>query len=482
MSNNLAKVSISTGENPADAVRNGIEKLGGISQFVGKDDSVFIKINLTTPTGFPSNVNLDTLVEVMQLCKNAGAKNIRVGSFPFERYSVYRVSEELGFEEFIKHNNGEFVYLDNSDKLGTGKLSEEEMAQLQQDSFQEIELNDSTILYPKSILNADKVICINQVNVHPLFTIQTSMLNIFSSVHSKFRKVSHKEEPGKSYLTSDKYKKDLVEKIFGVFNVKKPDLVINDLFFLMEGAGPFIYKDSKINQTNLVVSGDEAIATDSVTLKILGLEPIKNPIISYAHEKNIGISKISNIELLGEKIENNIIGFKPCAKRLEDINLRKFNIKKGSVCSGCFQQAYMLLNFVKTLMVKDLNYMPNCSLLIGDSPLEPEENDDIIIFGDCTINSTLNRDFRLIRKEVKKKEKKKKKGKKKKEKKEKKKKKEKKDKEPVYKKNKKILELPGCPPNIFDNFKQLLKYFKKSKLPTLNLYYNQIKKVIKTNN
>jgi len=463
MSNKLARVSISTGETPNDALREGITNLGGISQFIGENEKVFIKINLNMPTGFPSNVNLDTLCEVIRLCKQAGAQKIYVGSFAFENFTVKKVSDELGLSEFIEFNEGELAYLDNSDKIGTIKLSDEDKLQLQPDSFREIEILDSRILYPQTILDSDKLICINQVNVHPVFDINLAVLNLYSCIHYKYRRISHDSSKEKSALGSDQFRSNLVAKIFDVYNVKKPNLVINDLFYFMEGAGPFIYKDSKIKLTKYIISGNDAVATDYITLKILGLEPRSNPIISYARKKKMGTTQPEKINLFGEKIDDIDIGFKPCAKKLEDINLQKFVIKKGVSCSGCFLHAYYLLNFIKSLLIKDLNYLPNCSFLMGENPLEPEESTEIILFGDCAINSTINRDFRIIKKEgrniksffLKK--------------------------EILYKTNKKMLPIPGCPPNlIYDNFNLILKYFKKSNLPTLNFYMKNLKFIPKS--
>ena len=130
--NNAFSVSITTGDNPNDAVIKGINNLGGISKFIEKDETVFIKINLTMITGFPSNVNFNTLIEVIKLCKTAGAKKIYVGSFPFENITIKDVSEELGLKEFTEYFGSELAFLDNSDKL---KISKEEKLRLQKESF-----------------------------------------------------------------------------------------------------------------------------------------------------------------------------------------------------------------------------------------------------------------------------------------------------------------------------------------------------------
>ncbi len=457
--NNEVSVSITTGDNPKDAVIKGINNLGGISKFIEKDETVFIKINLTSITGFPSNVNFNTLIEIIKLCKTAGAKKVYIGSFPYENLSIKDVSDELGLKEFLEYYGGELVFLDNSDKL---KISNEEKLKLQKDSFKEVEVQDFIIQYPKIILNIDKFICLNQVNVHPLFNIHLSLLNLFSCIPFKFRKIFAKENAEKDYIITDQYKKKLISRIFDIYDIKKPNLVINDLFHFMEGAGPFIYKDSKINPSKYIVCGNEAIATDYTTLKILGLNPEKNFLISHWIEKNIGILDLEKINLLGENLEEINLTFKQCKKRIEDIYVQKFNIKKGQICSGCFLQSYYLLNFLKTFLLKDLNYLPQCSYLFGANPLEPDSPNNIILYGDCAIKTTEKREFRTIEKEGR-------------------------DIKTLFlkkaimeKKNKRILEIPGCPPNIQDTLNRFLKYFKKNNLPTLNFYMKKLNKTKKT--
>jgi len=145
-----------------------------------------------------------------------------------------------------------------------------------------------------------------------------------------------------------------------------------------------------------------------------------------------------------EEIEINI---EKCVDKLEDIKLQNFSIKTGNLCSGCFKQAYHLLNLMKTNMTKDLKYLtPNNSFLIGDNPPDPNNisKDNIILFGDCAIYSTRKKEFKIIVKESKKKRR--------------------------YKVNKKVLKLSGCPPDISKCIKLLINYYGKKDLPMLNIY------------
>ncbi|MFX0029140.1 MAG: hypothetical protein ACFE8B_08020, partial [Candidatus Hermodarchaeota archaeon] len=179
------------------------------------------------------------------------------------------------------------------------------------------------------------------------------------------------------------------------------------------------------------------------------------------HQKRFGPIDPKIITLLGEDIDNINIFIDLCASKLEDIHLKNFKTNSGQVCSGCFMQAYHLLNILKTYMVKDLKYNPRNVFLVGLNPNEPERFDNVVLFGDCALRSTINSNFREIRISSKKNSANKKKTKKRREENL-----QKKEKVKV-KTNKNILELPGCPPDIFDCLKLIIQYYGKKNLPNL---------------
>jgi hypothetical protein len=296
-----------------------------------------------------------------------------------------------------------------------------------------------------------------------LFKLNFSILNSYSIIPPKYQIIGKNPQAN---LYNDQYKKDLISNILDVFTIKQPNLVINDLFYILEGAGPYLYKDSKIKQTELMIIGDDAIAVDLITLNVLNLEIDDSELIKLAQNRNSETYKFSNIKILGEKIEDNRTDVELCVSKLEDIKVKNFSIKSGEHCSGCIKQAYHLLNFMKTNMDKDLKYNVNNSFLLGKNPTESEKMENTILFGECAINSTKDYKFRNVIIESKKKSKKKKKGKFLKE--------SKSNKKPKLKKkpNKNILELPGCPPNLFNCLKLILNYYGRKNVPNLNLYVN----------
>ena len=214
-----------------------------------------------------------------------------------------------------------------------------------------------------------------------------------------------------------------------------------------------------MKKTSLMIIGDDAIAVDTITMNVLNLELEENDLIKKARNKNINGPKSSSIRILGNKIEEINTNIDLCVSNIEEVKVRNLSIKSGEMCSGCFKQAYHLLNLIKTYMSKDLKYNINNSFLIGETPEEPDKIGNIILFGDCAVNSTKNFNFRKIKIESKKKPISEAKdrilgGKKPKKKKN-------KETKIKVKPNKKILELSGCPPDIFISLESILKYYGK---------------------
>ncbi|MBA7539163.1 hypothetical protein ES705_31442 [subsurface metagenome] len=450
---NSTEVAIIKSSSPSGAITDGIEKLGGISGFVENGDQVFVKINLRTPGGFPVNNNFETIKTIINFCKEAEAKKIFVGSYPFNGFKTDSVAKTLGIQSYIEKLGAEFVFLDDQNKY----------------PLKSVEINGKTIDFSKVILESDRLILLNQVSVDPLFKCTISLLNTYSLVSNQFQKIQKNVRSGKDYLHLDQYKQDLITNILDIFSVKKPSLVINDLFYFLEGAGPFIYKDSNLKRTNLIVVGNDAVAVDLITLRLFEIDLLNSDILLEARNRRLGITDIPNIRLIGENLEDIKLTVDFCVSKLEDINLKNTYMKAGRICSGCFKEAYHLLNLMKTHMTKDLKYIIKQSFLVGEKPPKPESLENIILFGDCAIESTENREFRktiitnnkdyveIAKKKLKKDYKAQ-------------------DKTKVKERvNKKIVELPGCPPSRFDCLNSLISFYGKGQVPNLFFFNNLIK-------
>ncbi len=463
------EVVIIKGSSPQESVLEGIETLGGISTFIKEGDQVFIKFNLTLPGGFPTNTNIDVISTLIDSCKKARAEKIYLGSFPFKGVPIKKISNLLNLEEFFKNIGAELIFLDNSNLFVEKNIKIEQLTKIKEESFSSVNINNKEYLVPKIIIESDKLISVNQVNVNPLFKINTSLLNLSSIVSPKYQELGVSKNEENEYISQDKYKSNLVSNILDIYSVKQPDLVINDLFYVLEGAGPYLYKDSNLKKTNLVVVGKNAVSVDTITLKLLNIGIQNYDLIVEANKRELGIINLEKIKIIRGELGETNIDVDLCVPKLEDINVKNFRISSGEYCSGCFKYAYHLLNFMKTNMVKDLKYNPSNNFLVGQNPPKPDYFSNILLFGDCAISSTKNSNFRMIKKESKKnivdgakdkilkKQKDQKKPKSK------------------IKANKKILEFPGCPPDILSCLNLIMKYYGKSNMPNLSLLKENLK-------
>ena len=449
-------VAIIKGKIPEECISKGIEKLGGISKFINEGEQVFIKFNLNLPHAFPTNSNFNILKRIINLCKKATSGKIFVGSFPCKGIPIKVISDLLGLEKYFENLGAHLAFLDDSNYYSEKKVKLEEIQNLKDKSISEVEVFEKKYRIPKIIIDSDKFIIFNQVNVEPLFKCNLALLNSYSIISGKDREIRSSSKRDKDYISQDQYKQNLISNIIDVASIKKPNIVINDLFYSLENAGPFIYRDSNLKKNRVIILGNDILAVDYITLKLMKIDTIENKIVLEGQKKNLGNINLTKINHLGEDPDNIEIKADFCVSKLEDINLMNCSIKTGKYCSGCFKQAYHLLNLMKTHMIKDLKYNPRNSFLIGENPPDPEYHNKIILYGDCSIHTTKNRSFRKVMKEKKRKAKSSKKVKVK------------------GKRNKNVLEIPGCPPNIFNCIELMLKHYGKENVPNLYLFYQLI--------
>ncbi len=453
---NQQKIAILRDETVKMSILQGIERIGGIQEYIDEGDRVFIKFTLNVPKGYPSNANIDTIKVLIGACRDAGASKIVVSGFPFYGTTIKQISDILGLESFFKKIGADLAYLDFSDKLSFSESTSEKLKLMKIQASKKVTIKNQDFYIPKVVIESDKLISFNQVNVHPLFHHTSSILNSYSLISPEDQEIKIAQPCDKEYLATDQYKKDLASKILDIYSIKTPSLVINDLYYILEGAGPIVFKNSNLIKTGTFIIGNNSFCVDLITSNLLNYPLEKDELLNEAKKRNLGSFDLNAIQIDGTIDELNI-NLKPCQTNLSEIYINEICVQQGMACSGCRLQIYYLLNFVKTMLSKDIKYISDTSLLFGDAPPDPiSDSNNIVVFGDCAIKSTKKSDFR-IKKIIKKKKQK-------------------------LKPNKNILEIHGCPPTVFQSFPLFLEHFRKNNMPILTLLdyiSNQARKTTK---
>ena len=146
----------------------------------------------------------------------------------------------------------------------------------------------------KSVFDVDFVINVPKIKTHNLTFLTGAIKNLFGCVKKREREELHKIDP----LGQTKFSQALID----IYSVIRPKVNLNiiDGVIGIEGLGTPIGNPVKIG---LILASKDAVALDAVVAKIVGFNsPSEIPTIRYAHERRLGVGSISQIDIVGEEI------------------------------------------------------------------------------------------------------------------------------------------------------------------------------------
>ncbi|MHA1731234.1 MAG: DUF362 domain-containing protein [Promethearchaeota archaeon] len=395
------------------------------NMFEGK--KVFVKIDISHPTGPPVTTDPRTLRLLVKKIGEFSPARIGVGGVPGLGFKGKVVCAFLGLEPCLVDLNADLAYLDD---LGTRYIQKS------------VENRDYSL--PSEIFEADVYISLSPGKTHPLFDCSLSCLNASTVLRGREIPLTVERQPGREYCFNDTYQDHFVRRVADILEIRAPDLAIVDCFHFLEGQGTSSF-GSRVATPGFFVVGNNVVATDAVTLDICGFDPLDNRLLRECSIRGLGEVDPSKVTLRSELGSG---GFRPRPAKI-DLNAgtlkpARMDVKKGNACSGCLVQFRGLLDILNSLWAKDIGSLGDVTVLVGENPLEPDDVGHTIVFGDCAIDTTQQGEFRkIVKKKV-----------------------DKKGVEHVsVKPNKKVCQFPGCPPNAFDFFELALKFYGKKALP-----------------
>lgn len=336
----IAKCKDYSSERVTEAVFHTLRLLGGIESFAKRGDSVLIKPNLLSPRAPEDAVTThpEIVRAVIRLVKKTGAQ-ILVGDSP---------------GTFFTSRDVDSVY----EKTGIKRITEEEKVEL-------VKLDKSRIIngYPiaEIALNASLIISLPKLKTHA-FTVMTGAIkNTFGLIPGHFKVECHRNKPKP---------KDFVKTLLDIFEIIKPHLYIMDGIVGMEGDGPAAGDPREIG---LTLASSDAVSLDVVVSELVGLPSYKDIVINEARRRGIGQADISNIEILGEAIE--------------DIKIKDFKLPKTS------HRTELLPDFIVNFLTRLIGFWP----VIDEKLCKKCE----VCKNSCPANAiTINKDVSRINKKI----------------------------------------------------------------------------------
>jgi uncharacterized protein (DUF362 family)/ferredoxin len=256
-------------------VKEAVDLVGGMGAYVSPGERVLLKPNLLSPKA-PEAAALThpTVLEAaIRLVKEAGATPL-VGDSP--AYSAAMSCLKKGeLLPVLEKHDVEFLPFEASTELKnpTGAFKVFEVA--------------------TNVLSVDKIINLPKFKTHGQMAMTLAVKNMFGVVVGGRKTQWHLRVGDKP--------RQFARMIVDLHYLVKPVLSILDAVTAMEGNGP---GSGDPVDLGLLIAGADASAVDTVACRVVGLNPSLLYTLAEAKRAGLGITSLSDIQILGEKIED----------------------------------------------------------------------------------------------------------------------------------------------------------------------------------
>ena len=342
------------------AVRESIDLLGGMGQFVQPGQKVLLKVNLLSAT--PPERGIVThpaVVEAMvRLVQEAGGNPLIAdspgGSVPYTEAGLRRIYEASGLLE-VAERTGAALNWDTS---------YEEVSHPEGFLVKRLEVI-------KPVLEADVVISMPKLKTHVLTTFTGATKILFGVVPGFSKAVFHARMRNVT---------NFALMLLDITSLVKPALVLMDAIVGMEGDGP---STGTLRDVGVILASRDSVALDVVATSMVGFDPLKVPTLREAAARGLWTGKVDDVVTLVASVNEVLVpDFQsPVASPREDVTMgnpfftrhfgplitEHFTLKPvpqrsrcvacGDCVAGCPQQ---IITIVDSLAVIDYSQCIRC--------------------------------------------------------------------------------------------------------------------------
>jgi uncharacterized protein (DUF362 family)/Pyruvate/2-oxoacid:ferredoxin oxidoreductase delta subunit len=263
-----------------EALRQGIDLLGGIGAFVRPGNKVVLKVNLLRPAKPEKGVTTHpAVVEAMvKMVQEAGGEPIIADSpgntVPYTKSGLHLAYRGSGLLE-VARRTGATLNWDTS--------------------FEEVSHPDGVLMKRleiiRPILDADVVISMPKLKTH-VFTLFTGATkNLFGCLPGLTKATYHARLHALPHFSA---------MLLDIISFVRPALVVMDGIVGMEGNGP---SGGPTRPVGVLLLGRDSVAVDAVATSIVGIRPLEVQTLKLAYEWGWWSGRVADIETLGATIE-----------------------------------------------------------------------------------------------------------------------------------------------------------------------------------
>ena len=275
-------VAIVRFEKPSESVHRAVDLSHGLDHLPSKAN-VFIKPNIvfwTRTTPFPKwgVVTTSRVVEDMViLLKERGIDYITIAEGtvtydPRDKETPAHAFESLGYNVLQKRYGVKILNIFDR-------------------PFKKVDLGAGVVLnFNEDILQSDFVVNLPVLKTHAQTIVSLGIKNLKGLIDVPSRKKCHSPHP----------QKDLNYMVARLANKIPPSFTLLDGIYTTE-RGPFF--EGRLRRSNILIASSDIFSVDKVGAKVLGYDPSEIPHLVYASQDFGRPIDLSDVEVVGEKIE-----------------------------------------------------------------------------------------------------------------------------------------------------------------------------------
>ena len=258
------------GSNYAQLAGDAIQALGGIKKFVNPGEVVVVKPNMAwdRPPDMAANANPQVVRQVVELCLDAGAKQVKV--LDHTCHDARKAYQNSGIKAAVEAIKDPRAVVEFVDERGFVEVNVEKAKALKKWYFY------------KPILEADRFINIPIAKHHSEARLTMCLKNMMGAIGG-WR--------GRIHV-------GLHQNIADMNLLLRPDLHVLDATRILLSNGPSGGRIEDVAVKNLVFAGTDPVALDALGTGLFGLKPADIGYIARSHQAGRGEMDLAKIKVV----------------------------------------------------------------------------------------------------------------------------------------------------------------------------------------
>jgi len=345
---------------------NLINDLGGLEAFVGKGQTVAVKPNVVADHGFRDGVyhggvvtDIALVRALIEILLTVAKKVIIAEGSSINRAETTKIFAHYGYDKLTDIDPDRVSLVD----LNTDKLVRKAVPGGKRMLSREI---------PLTLEKADVIINLPVMKTHFAALTSLSIKNLQGAI-----------PPIEKYMT---HFFGLWQNLINIHHLVKPKLHIIDGLTAQEGFGP-VYGTPKT--MNMLIGGTNPVAVDTVTMRIMGLDPVRSSPVFLAYMQGLGPMEPEKIKTVGAPVDEVMSPFKEAV--IDLTHGENFKIHADNACLGCRGYLHYVLNKLRRpdpknpgKLLIDRPFKKKVNVFLGPvTDAEPNPDETNVFLGIC---------------------------------------------------------------------------------------------------